>query len=119
MCATPDSDDRVIKTLELQFSRPSLIAHNLINQLFKIPPLTDDRINLLIDLSTSINNLVVAIETLQNTESFFYIISKNSQLLEEIVAILTHSLKLKWDEELVKEECSKANLKDFKNWLYQ
>lgn len=91
----PDSIDKIISTLERRFGRSELIIHLLLENIKKIQPLKADRLELLIDFSDNVRNLVRTIKNLNLTDHL-----SNPILLQDLISKLPVAHQMSWAQHI-------------------
>lgn len=112
MFMVPDNAINIIKILEMRFGRPDFIIKTLIEKAQQMMSPKNGRLDLLIDFSNMVRNLVITMKTLKTDGHM-----RNPQLIEDLVSKLPDSLILKWGNFVYKNGYDSNNLEDFSYWL--
>jgi len=108
----PNQMKNIMQTLALSFGRPGSIVKSMIQKVKTIPNLRDDKIEMLIDFSNAVKNLVATMENLHCVGHL-----SNPQLLEDLVQKLPTNLKLQWGMMAASLKREEPSLVEFSYWL--
>lgn len=108
----PSNVDNVINLLEQRFGRPEQIIMLLLNKVRNFPFVRSDRLDLFINFSDEVKNVVGTIETLDGTDHL-----RNPILLQELLEKLPNNLKLNWIEYISSRTFQKPKIVEFSSWL--
>lgn len=107
----PNNVNDIIAALEFRFGRPEALAHSQREKIREIPAISESRIDRLIPLSSSVQNLVAFL----NTDASRHILNETS-LLSELVAKLPPSKQLDWIQHSIQFK-PRATVHHFSSWL--
>lgn len=102
----------VIETLRQLFGKLEFIIHTLLSQIRNAPSIKADRLDSIVDLSLSVQNLCAVIDA-TNMQAY----RVNPCLLEELVQKLPAQMKLNWS--MHKMCINNPDVTSFNNWLAQ
>ena len=91
MLTLPENVPIVMAALERRFGRADLIIGSMIRKISQMSAVSDDKPDTIIDLSNAVIGLVASMRSLGHCGHML-----NPQLLQELVAKLTPSLRLQW-----------------------
>lgn len=108
----PKNVDRIIQMLQNRFGRSEHIISLLLDKVKSFPVIKEDKIDMFIDFSDEVQNLVGTIESLNEEDHL-----RNPILLQELLNKLPTSYKLMWIEYLETRPSKNLKLIEFALWL--
>lgn len=110
----PQNVDRIIRILENRFGRPEHIIMMLLDKIRNFPNVKEDRLDMLIEFSDEIKNLVGIMEALNENEHL-----SNPILIQELLSKLSTNRRMNWIEHISSRALQKPKLIEFSLWLDQ
>ncbi|CAG7821956.1 unnamed protein product, partial [Allacma fusca] len=95
----------------MRFGRPDIVIKTLIEKARKTPGPRDDKLEMLIEFSNVVQNLVATMRILKGTSYMLH-----PELTEELASKMPSHLKLKWGKFVLKQP-SPITLEHFASWL--
>ncbi|XP_062534847.1 uncharacterized protein LOC134204027 [Armigeres subalbatus] len=106
----PSNVPSIMSTLKMLYGNPEVIVQNMITKVYATPSPRTEKLESLIDFSLAVQNLCATIEACELDEY-----SYNVALLYELVNKLPPAFKVDWAKH--RRNLSRANLRDFADWL--
>lgn len=111
MLVHPDNVANVVEELKFRFGRPELIVKSQLDQIRKLPKMTEDNYSQLIEFSTRIRNFVAFMRSAKAEFQLY-----NPQLLEELVSRLPSQRRMDWAY-IWSQKDGQVSIDNFSDWL--
>ncbi|XP_031337274.1 uncharacterized protein LOC116166463 [Photinus pyralis] len=108
----PRNADKIIDMLRKRFGRPELIVFMLLDRIRNFPVVKEDKLDMFINFSDNVKNVVGTMETLNQEDHL-----RNPILLQELLNKLPTSQKLRWLEYISRKTVQQPKLIEFSAWL--
>lgn len=107
----PGNVQGIMSTLKMLFGQPEIIVHSLIGKISSLPPIREDRLEILVDFAVNAQNFCATVDSC-GLEEYIY----NVSLLHQLVGKVPPSIKLNWAQH--RKTQLAVNLATFSEWVY-